>query len=384
MNPNSDTLNIRPLELGDDLPIAEVQRVEEGTDQHPDAAARARTRIAELTEARIDPVIEGMLPPLITDKAVLAERLQAKTRSLPKRPVVPSRLQPVLVAVGIFALTLLAFKAPVIYEQLHYNAKANPSVTVPVTPASAPVTAAPTISIAKINVNAPVVYLTSTDETAVCEPFPGRDRCAGWKRLGPVGERSPRTDLQTDRIENPFAQVRVRREIAARELARQHRTEDLQRDPAVGEARAGIVDEFDRERLLVGGDRPAEPTEADPARELQQVAERHARLARVRRPRRHRRRDRLVECEQAVVLRGDGEHAPEALGPAVERVRCGAVDAVAVPLENDLVPLRDDERVERMPFGVRRRSVEIHAPNVARRTERPLVAPKRRRSSIRR
>jgi LPXTG-site transpeptidase (sortase) family protein len=112
-----------------------------------------------------------MLPPLITDKAVLAERLQATTkpRHLPSRPTIPSRLQPILVAVGIFALTLLAFKAPVIYEQLHYNAKASSNLTVPITPASAPVTAAPTISIPKINVNAPVVYLSSTDETAVLQ-----------------------------------------------------------------------------------------------------------------------------------------------------------------------------------------------------------------------
>jgi LPXTG-site transpeptidase (sortase) family protein len=171
MNPNSDTLNIRPLQLDGDLPMAEVQRAGEANERNPDAASRARMRIAELTEAHTDPIIEGMLPPLITDKALLAENLQAKkTRSLPRRPAVPSRLQPVLVAVGIFALTLLAFKAPVIYEQLRYHNNNNAAVTIPAsTPALAPVTAAPTITISKINVNAPVVYLTSTDETAVLQ-----------------------------------------------------------------------------------------------------------------------------------------------------------------------------------------------------------------------
>jgi sortase A len=164
MNPQSDTLHIQPLGQNNDLPIAEIQRVESLNDRRPDAAAKARARIAALTEPVADPVIESMFPPLITDKAILAEQMQTPTRTLPARPQVPSRLRPALVAIGIFGLTLLAFKAPVIYEQLHYS-KSSPAVTIPGTTVA--VSADPTISIPKININAPVVYLSSTAEADV-------------------------------------------------------------------------------------------------------------------------------------------------------------------------------------------------------------------------
>jgi len=168
MNPQGDTLNISPIDRSGELPMAEVQRAEAMAedDNHPDAAAKARARIASLTQPIDDPVIGGMTPPLITDKAVLAKQLQSQKRSLPKRPEVPSRLRPILVAVGIFALTLLVFKAPVIFDQLNYNANKNP-VSIPATPGVTQVSADPTITISKINVNAPVVYLSSTDEAAV-------------------------------------------------------------------------------------------------------------------------------------------------------------------------------------------------------------------------
>ena len=165
MNPQGDTLDIQPLNGNGELPLAQVQRVEisDGNDNHPDAAAKARARISSLTQPIDDPTI----PTLVTDKAVLAKQLRAQTRTLPKRREIPSRLRPILVAVGIFALTLLAFKAPVIYEQLRYGNGHNAQVSIPATPASAPVTAAPTITIPKISVNAPVVYLTSTAEADV-------------------------------------------------------------------------------------------------------------------------------------------------------------------------------------------------------------------------
>jgi LPXTG-site transpeptidase (sortase) family protein len=165
MNPRSDTLHINPIPPGGDIPIAGVQRAEKRNDRNPDAAAKARSRIAELTEPHFDPVIESMLPPIITDKTVLAEKLRATTHARPKRREIPSRLRPALVAIGIFALTILAFKAPVIYQQLHYHS--SPAVTIPGVANTAPITADPTITIPKINVNAPVVYLDSTAEADV-------------------------------------------------------------------------------------------------------------------------------------------------------------------------------------------------------------------------
>ena len=165
MNPDDNTLTIHPLGLNRELPIAAVERATEAN--QPAEAAAARARIDALTQS---------YPNLITDKAILAQRLTSRppvyipaiipTR-LPARPKLPSRLQPIFVAVGIFSLTLLAFKAPVIISQLRYHNTPAATINLPVAPVAAPVSADPTMTIPKINVNAPVVYLNSTQEVDV-------------------------------------------------------------------------------------------------------------------------------------------------------------------------------------------------------------------------
>lgn len=172
MNPNSDTLNISPLRLSDELPIAEVIAAETSNDRNPEAAARARARISELTNAKIDPVIDSMVPPLITDKSLLIDKpsthhnYPAKRRSI----ALPSRLKPIVIAIGFFGIVFLLFKAPVLYDQLTYNTSGAAPLTIPATgslSANAPISPDPTIVIPKINVNAPVVYLGSTNEKDV-------------------------------------------------------------------------------------------------------------------------------------------------------------------------------------------------------------------------
>lgn len=166
MNPNDNTLSIHQLDLRHELPMAAVERAETEANQ-PEAASAARARIAALTQP---------YPALITDKAILAQRLQARSpvvippvisARLPARRKLPSRLQPVFVAIGIFGLTLLAFKAPVIISQLNYHSAPAPTVDLPAAPVVAPISADPTITIPKINVNAPVVYLNSIQEIDV-------------------------------------------------------------------------------------------------------------------------------------------------------------------------------------------------------------------------
>lgn len=138
---------------------------------HPQAAAAARERIANLPQP-------GILPPpdtipaaptanLVTDRATLAK--QATQAHLAARPKIPSALRPVMTAVGVFLLVLLLFKAPILLSQLGYsfgqknNSTTNsaPAVTTDAVPA------ANTITISKINVHAPVVYEPSVQEADV-------------------------------------------------------------------------------------------------------------------------------------------------------------------------------------------------------------------------
>jgi sortase A len=80
----------------------------------------------------------------------------------------PSVFVPIATAAGVFLLVLLLFKAPVIYSQINYNLHSHNTPTAPaVAPASDVIPATATISIPKINVNAPVIYEPSVQEAAV-------------------------------------------------------------------------------------------------------------------------------------------------------------------------------------------------------------------------
>ena len=78
----------------------------------PRAAADARRRIAQLADSFPLPAAEAMLPAaptadLITNKAQLAAEAAPLTS---RRRKLPSAVQPMLVAAGIFVLTLLLFQ----------------------------------------------------------------------------------------------------------------------------------------------------------------------------------------------------------------------------------------------------------------------------------
>lgn len=175
MASGSDTLNISSLRLRKKYPLGEVGARPRPADpeHHPDAARLARERIAALPDAfplaQISSVPGMPTADLVTDRTKLAEGaggqpgvVQAGKRKL------PPAAQPILTAAGIFVLTLLLFKAPIIISQLQYSLghkNSQPAAAAVTTNASVP--AADTISIPKINVNAPVVYQPSVDETAI-------------------------------------------------------------------------------------------------------------------------------------------------------------------------------------------------------------------------
>ncbi len=170
---NSDTLTIGSIRLRNEFPIAQTQAVRSPERVlHPEAAAIARARIAATPE--IHPLTRAEAVPatptvdLVTSKQALATT--AQTAPMIHRRKVPSALVPFLTAAGIFLLVLLLFKAPIIINQVQYSLghHPEPSPVSAVTPAAAEaIPAENTITIAKINVHAPVQYEPSIQEAAV-------------------------------------------------------------------------------------------------------------------------------------------------------------------------------------------------------------------------
>jgi len=178
MASGSDTLNISSLRLRKQYPLHQMEQPgahaePADPEHHPDAARAARQRIAALPDAF--PLTQTASVPgmstaeLVTDRTALAEGAGGSPDVVrPGRRKLPAAVQPILTAAGIFVLTLLLFKAPIIISQLQYSLshKNNPPAAI-TTGANAAAPAADTISIPKINVNAPVVYQPSIDETAI-------------------------------------------------------------------------------------------------------------------------------------------------------------------------------------------------------------------------
>lgn len=170
---SSDTLNISSIRLKKDYPIADMQAAEAtrpaDPERNPHAAAEARARIAALPQyhplAHPHNVPVAPTTDLILDKQVLAGAA-AKAAAV-KRPGVPSALAPLLTAAGIFLLVLLLFKAPVIFNQAKYSFGQKNAAAPVVASATEVVPAENTITIAKINVHAPVVYEPSIQEAAI-------------------------------------------------------------------------------------------------------------------------------------------------------------------------------------------------------------------------
>jgi LPXTG-site transpeptidase (sortase) family protein len=166
---NSETLDIRKLRTNPqhgDGPEHSYAH-EPGPAYNAEKAAQARERIAGLsghpTLAHPDAIPAAHTADLITDR----ERLMAAGHGpkTTKKRVVPSALGPILAAVGIFAIVLLLFKAPIILSQLGYNlGKDKPQAA---TQAGAIIPAENTITIPKINVHAPVIYQPSMAEADI-------------------------------------------------------------------------------------------------------------------------------------------------------------------------------------------------------------------------
>ena len=175
-----DTLDIGRIRLKREYPVAGVQP-HQATDPviNPEAAAAARARIAALgapqNPAEVATAELPSMPTseLIFDKSRLATEAKhhpeahgAAVGSTSRRRKIPSAAKPMIMAVGVFLIVLLLFKAPIILSQLGYTFgnKNAPAVTAG---SSEIVPAANTITIPKINVQAPVNYEPSMVEADI-------------------------------------------------------------------------------------------------------------------------------------------------------------------------------------------------------------------------
>lgn len=138
---------------------------------NPAAAAIAREKIA--AQPQVHPLTHPDTLPasptagLVTDKQTLAKRVDLAPGV--SRRQIPSALMPLLTAVGIFALVLLLFKAPIIISQVSYALGADaPSSSSQTTGTTASVIPSEnTVTIPKINVHAPVEYIDSVQEVDI-------------------------------------------------------------------------------------------------------------------------------------------------------------------------------------------------------------------------
>lgn len=127
---------------------------------NPTAADAARARIAELAHP-------------VTQPAVSASAMAMPRPVSPQLPTrkpfkMPSRTRPVVTALGTFLVLLLVFRSNVLLTQINYAFS-----TPPPPPPPAPVVAVetvppnPVISIPKINVSAPIIYGSPSDELSI-------------------------------------------------------------------------------------------------------------------------------------------------------------------------------------------------------------------------
>lgn len=194
MNPSTgDTLNIkphnsagRPAADNDEISAARA-RIADMADPHSgtlhageSVSLRARQKTLSAGDG-LPPVAAPVSPAAQAQPAISLPQMPAVNMpAMPKRSEkptkakgtkgdkrkLPSPVKPILSAVAAFVLLMIVFKSQVLFSQLKYlTNKQAPVVSNVATPAA--VSAEPTISIPKINVNAPVVYEPSIAEPAI-------------------------------------------------------------------------------------------------------------------------------------------------------------------------------------------------------------------------
>lgn len=131
----------------------------------PNAVAQAQPAvIAAAPATHAAPAVEY---PKQSKEAAAKTKSSEKSGGRFKLPPKVARFKPLIAAVITFALLYVVFKAPIFLNQIHYLTSSKPASTQSAPAAGATVPAANTLSIPKINVNAPVIYATNNSEAAI-------------------------------------------------------------------------------------------------------------------------------------------------------------------------------------------------------------------------
>lgn len=139
---------------------------------NPQAADDARLKIEQISK----PAHQGSAPfQLGASKLSHPNPVSPAAEQLrPKLPKHFSRLKPILSALASFLFILMLFKAPVLFSQIKFLTANSSTAEQIIPPTSAAVAEAvppePTITIPKINVNAPLIYPTSTANSPNYDP----------------------------------------------------------------------------------------------------------------------------------------------------------------------------------------------------------------------
>lgn len=105
--------------------------------------------------------------PLASSVHKIEEPDHLKPVKTPPPPAsLPSRLKPILSAVIVFFIVLAAFKAPIYYYQVRYLIDTQNKTSQTAQTAST-ISVVPTLTIPKIGVSAPIIFVPSTDEATV-------------------------------------------------------------------------------------------------------------------------------------------------------------------------------------------------------------------------
>jgi LPXTG-site transpeptidase (sortase) family protein len=160
-------------------PVSAVQAAGDAVKPLPLHPATPHTAVpaADSAESTAPPVVATTIaaPASATNPLEQGERLATTTAigttfpahiPEPKPRSLPSRMRPFIVGILTFIGLYIIFKAPIFLSQLNYLTQPKTAAT-PASQASLEVPAAPTISIPKINVNAPVVYASDNNESDI-------------------------------------------------------------------------------------------------------------------------------------------------------------------------------------------------------------------------
>ncbi len=172
--PSDSTLSIQPIAPGNQ---PEWANQPQPANNQP-AADEARLKIDQIAK----PAYQGATPSSLGASTKLpypnpVSPAEQELRQLPSMPKVPphfSKLKPILSALASFLFVLMLFKAPILYNQIKFLTADHSSSEQIIPPsgnsAVETVPPEPTITIPKINVNAPVIYPTSTANSPNYDP----------------------------------------------------------------------------------------------------------------------------------------------------------------------------------------------------------------------